>query len=172
MTEASGSQWAKRIEMAANVAILLASAAVIVVFARNFTRKRTDVFPTIATGTKLALRDANWRSGEDSMVLAISTTCSFCNQSAGFYRDLISQCKQQHVRTIAVLPQSTAEAGSYLKDKGIAVDEVRQAKLPDLRINGTPTLLLVDGSGVVKSVWVGKLESSGQKEVLAKLSRP
>lgn len=106
------------------------------------------------------------------MVLAISTTCHFCNESAPFYDELVSQCKQQHVRTIAVLPQPTVEAESYLKDKGIAVDEVRQAILSGLRINGTPTLLLVDGGGIVRSVWIGKLESSGEKEVLAKLSRP
>ena len=171
MAEASGSQVAKRIEMAANVAIILASAAVIVVFARNFTRT-SDALHTIATGTKFALKDAHWRSGEKTMVLAISTTCHFCNESAPFYDELASQCKQQHVRTIAVLPQPTVEAESYLKDKGIAVDEVRQATLSGLRINGTPTLLLVDGGGIVRSVWIGKLESSGEKEVLAKLSRP
>ena len=171
MAEASGSQAAKRIEMAANVAIILASAAVIVVFARNFTRTSTDALP-IATGTKFALKDAHWRSGEKTMVLAISTTCHFCDESAPFYDELVSQCKQQHVRTIAVLPQPTVEAESYLKDKGIAVDEVRQAILSGLRINGTPTLLLVDGGGIVRSVWIGKLESSGEKEVLAKLSRP
>ena len=172
MAEASGSQAAKRIEMAANVAIILASAAVIVVFARNFTRTSTDALPTIATGTKFALKDAHWRSAEKTMVLAISTTCHFCNESARFYDELVSQCKQQHVRTIAVLPQPTVEAESYLKDKGIAVDEVHQAILSGLRINGTPTLLLVDGGGIVRSVWIGKLESSGEKEVLAKLSRP
>jgi hypothetical protein len=171
MVEASGSQVAKRIEMAANVAIILASAAVIVVFARNFTRT-SDALHTIATGTKFALKDAHWRSGEKTMVLAISTTCHFCNESAPFYDELASQCKQQHVRTIAVLPQPTVEAESYLKDKGIAVDEVRQAILSGLRINGTPTLLLVDGGGNVRSVWIGKLASSREKEVLAKLSRP
>ena len=160
---------AKRIEMAANVAIILASAAVIVVFVRNFTRTSTDL-PTIATGTKFALKDAHWRSGEKTMVLAISTTCHFCNENAPFYDELVSQCKKQHVRTIAVLPQPTVEAEAYLKDKGIAVDDVRQAILSGLRINGTPTLLLVDGSGIVRSVWIGKLESSGEKEVLAKLS--
>jgi hypothetical protein len=172
MAEASGSQVAKRIEMAANVAIILASAAVIVVFARNFTRTSTDAPPTIATGTKFALKDAHWRSGEKTMVFAISTTCHLCNESAPFYHELVWQCKQQHVRTIAVLPQPTVEAEPYLKDKGIAVGEVRQAILSGLRINGTPTLLLVDGGGIVRSVWIGKLESSGEKEVLAKLSRP
>jgi hypothetical protein len=33
-------------------------------------------------------------------------------------------------------------------------------------------LLLVDGGGIVRSVWIGELESAGEKEVLAKLSRP
>jgi hypothetical protein len=139
------------------------------VVARNYVRHTTGV-PTIAAGTKLPLKNASWQSGDKTIVLAISTTCHFCTDSADFYRKLVLECKRRHVHTIAVLPQSTDEAESYLKNEGVAVDEVRQAALSDLHINGTPTLLLVDGSRIVRSVWVGKLASEGEKQVLAKLA--
>lgn len=168
MTEEKTSPIAKKIEAAANVAIIIAAAAIIFIFVRNYTRKPTEP-PTVALGAKFALKNVNWQSSQKNIVLGVSTTCHFCTESAGFYRELVKQCKQQHVHTIAVLPQSTAEAESYLKNEGVEVDEIRQSTLSDLEISGTPTLVLVGGDGIVKDVWVGKLEDNREKEVLAKL---
>jgi hypothetical protein len=38
-----------------------------------------------------------------------------------------------------------------------------------IKVPGTPTLLLVDNQGKVLDVWVGKLDESRQREVLARL---
>jgi hypothetical protein len=168
VAEEKTSKVAKKIEMAANVAIVIAAIAIIFVLVRNYTKK-PEVPPTIATGAKVPLKDVSWQSNPKSLVMVVSTTCHFCTESAGFYRQLVSQCKQQHVRTIAVLPQPATEAEAYLKNEGVAVDEIRQAALSDIPVGGTPTLLLVDGSGVVKSVWIGKLPDAQEKEVISKL---
>jgi peroxiredoxin len=168
VTEEKTSQVAKKIETAANFAIIIAAAAIIFIFVRNYTRKPITP-PTIALGAKFALKNESWQSSQKNIVLAVSTTCHFCTESAGFYRELVKQCKQQNVRTIAVLPQSTAEAESYLKNEGVVVDEIRQSTLSDLEISGTPTLVLVGGDGTVKKVWVGKLADDQEKEVLGKL---
>ncbi|HEY6349213.1 MAG TPA: hypothetical protein VI636_07370 [Candidatus Angelobacter sp.] len=168
MPEEKTSKTAKKIEMVANIAIIIAAIAVVLIFVRNYMQK-SGLPPTIATGTKLALQNVNWQSSEKNLVLAVSTTCHFCTESAGFYRQLVSQCKQQHVHTIAVLPQAIPEAESYLKNEGVTVDEVRQAALPDLKINGTPTLLLVDSGGIVRSVWEGKLPDDQEKDVISKM---
>jgi len=159
---------ARKIEAVANIAIIIAAVAIVVVLVRNYTRK-PETPPTVGVGAKLALKDVSWQSNPKSMVMVVSTVCHFCTESAGFYRQLVTQCKQQHVHTIAVLPQSPAEAESYLKNEGVVVDEVRQAQLHDIEVGGTPTLLLVDGSGVVRNVWVGKLASDGEQEVISKL---
>jgi hypothetical protein len=57
----------------------------------------------------------------------------------------------------------------YLADLGIAVDDVRQARLTSLGIRGTPTLLLVNKDGVVRSSWVGRLRPEKELEVMARL---
>lgn len=49
------------------------------------------------------------------------------------------------------------------------MDEVQQDQRRNLNVAGTPTLLLVDNNGVVQNVWIGKLTSDGEREVLAKL---
>jgi hypothetical protein len=49
-------------------------------------------------------------------------------------------------------------------------DELKQAKLGDLEISGAPTLLLIDKSGFVNSIWLGKLPDDTERKLLAKLS--
>ena len=52
---------------------------------------------------------------------------------------------------------------------GVSVDEVRQLPLDKIGAHGTPTLLLVANTGVVKEAWIGKLSSDKEAEVLSKL---
>jgi len=124
---------------------------------------------TIAAGMKLPLKDVRWQESGKTIVLALSTTCHYCTESAGFYKELVKQCKLQHVHTLAVLPQPLNESGSYLAATGVLVDEIRQSSMSDMQVAGTPTLILINSEGVVKNVWRGKLNAAGEKEVLGKL---
>lgn len=157
---------AKKIETAANVAIIIAALGFAVVV---FKRYIANPAPQISVGEKLKVQNINWQDNKKNMVLGLSTNCHFCTESAGFYRQLVQQCKQDHVRTIALLPQPLSAAQEYLKNEGVSVDEVRQAILPEIGIPGTPTLLIVGESGRVQNVWIGKLPEDSEKDVLSKL---
>ena len=158
----------KKIEVAANVAIIAVALLAIVFFVRNFGMSRRPVQPPkISTGTKFGLGQIDWQ--KKNVVLALSTSCHFCTESAGFYRELVQECQKRHVRTIAVLPQPIPEAQSYLSNEKVSVDEVRQGSLPDLQLSGTPTLLFINNRGLVEDVWVGKLPANKEKEVLEKV---
>lgn len=161
---------AKKLEIAANILIIIAALAVVAFFVRNYVAGRTSNPPSIAAGETFALKGVDWQSSEKNLVLAVSTTCHFCTESAPFYRTLVDQCRRNHVHVVAVLPQSPAEAQAYLVNEGIFVDEIRQSPLPDLEVRGTPTLLLVDRAGVVRNVWVGKLPEHAEKELISRLS--
>jgi thioredoxin-related protein len=163
--------WAKKIELAANIAIVIVAILVVILFIRNYTQRQDNPQRTVALGSKFALKNVNWQATGKNLVFAISTTCHFCTESAPFYRKLIEQCKQQHVHTVAVLPQTPAEAQAYLSGEGVTVDEIRQSPLSDLDVSGTPTLVLVDHAGIVKDVWVGKLPSTKENEVVTTLSQ-
>lgn len=157
---------ARKIETAANIAIVIAAIAIVFVAVRHYTGNRIP--PRISTGAKFGVQSINWQESKKNIVLGLSTTCHFCTESAGFYRDLVKQCKEEHVRTVALFPQPVAAAQEYLNNQGIHVDEVRQAILPDLGISGTPTVLLVGDTGVVQNVWFGKLPGNVEKEVLVR----
>lgn len=112
----------------------------------------------------------NWQSSEKNLVLALSADCQFCIESSGFYRALLDECRRQRVHTIAVLLQTNWEAKFYLQNQGMIVDEIQQAVLSDLDISATPTLLLIDTRGIIKNIWIGKLPSDREREVIAKLT--
>jgi hypothetical protein len=160
---------ARKIEIAANIAIVVVACVAVLVLVRNYRANSLRQPATISAGARFALKNANWMASPKNMVLAVSTTCHFCTESAPFYRQLVEECRRDHVRTIAVLPQPVNEAEAYLKGEGVAVDEIRQSPLGDLEVPGTPTLLLVDDRGVVDNVWIGKLPSDKEKEVLKKV---
>ena len=162
---------AKKLELAANIGIVITAILVAILFVKNYTHKQVDTQRTVALGSKFALKNVNWQTSDKNLVFAVSTTCHYCSESAAFYRRLVEQCKQQHVHTIAVLPQPVAEAQTYLSGEGVSVDEIRQAPLTDLDISGTPTLVLVDQGGIVKQVWQGKLPDAKEGDVIARVSQ-
>ena len=100
-------------------------------------------------------------------MLAISSTCHFCSDSAPFYKTLLQNKKD--TRVVAVLPQSVEEGKSYLQRLGVSVDEVRQLPLNKIGVHGTPTLILIDTSGSVKNSWVGKLPTEKEADVVKHL---
>jgi len=159
----------RKIEMVANVAIIIVACVAVTMLVRNYRAASLSQPHTISAGANMPLKSENWQANSKHLVLAVSTTCHFCTESAPFYRQLVEYCRQQHVRTIAVLPQPVNEAEAYLKGEGVTVDEIRQSPLAEIEVSGTPTLLLVDNHGIVKNVWVGKLPGDKEKEVLKKL---
>ncbi|HZB45105.1 MAG TPA: hypothetical protein VE360_07670, partial [Pyrinomonadaceae bacterium] len=118
-------------------------------------------------GSKLSLDGIDWSKSERTVLLALSTKCRFCTESAPFYQRL-AQEKEKHddLGLLAVLPQSIDESQKYLGEHGIKVDAVKQATPGSLNVRGTPTLILVDQTGAVVESWIGKLPPPKEVEVL------
>ena len=125
---------------------------------------------TKGTSLKGALPGVDWGANSRTLVLAISTKCHFCADSAPFFQR-ISREKPAGTKLLAVLPQDVDESRKYLEQQGVHVDDVEQVSLDSIKVNGTPTLLLVDKAGTVADVWVGKLEPGQQEEVLGVLKK-
>jgi hypothetical protein len=69
------------------------------------------------------------------------------------------------------MPQPINQAEQYLTSEGVHIDQVKQISRRTIGVEGTPTLLLVDGAGVVKKVWTGKLGEAEQQQVLTTLKK-
>jgi thioredoxin-related protein len=108
-----------------------------------------------------------------ALVLALSPTCHFCNDSMPFYKQLVDQRNQKGsaVKVIAAVPKDEAKSDEEknFASHGLQPDALVAVDFAKIKVPGTPTLFLVDNQGKVLDVWVGKLDESREREVLARL---
>ena len=180
---------AKGIQVAANVAIIMAATLLCAVLIKNYiiatpeppavvrvasannlgTRTPTATRPPtelqIQPGTKISLEGIDWAKNGKTLLMALSDKCHFCSESAPFYQRLSKD--HGNTRLVAVLPQPIEDGKKYLNHLNVSVDDVKQAPLTAVGVEGTPTLILVDSNGVAVKSWVGKLASGRETEVLA-----
>jgi thioredoxin-related protein len=107
----------------------------------------------------------NWAQNRATLVLALQKGCHFCTESAEFYKRLLAE-REGRIRIIAVLPQEVSDASAYLSYIGVHVDRVIQSPLNAIDVRGTPTLMLVNKRGIVEKVWIGKLPTDKEVEVI------
>jgi hypothetical protein len=120
----------------------------------------------IGTDMKHVPLAVNWSANDRTLLMSLQTTCHFCSESAPFFRRLTAAAAGK-TRTVAVLPQPPDVAKRYLDGLGVRVDEIKQASLPGIGVDRTPTLMLVDRSGVVRGAWTGELASEDEADVLS-----
>lgn len=155
----------------ANVAIIVAVVVFLVmVFRGEIGWRKAPPYPGVSSatlvGTAVKLPSVDLPRDRSSLLIVVSTECHFCRDSLPFYRELTARTRGK-VQVVAVLPQAQPEARKFLGDAGIEADRIVTATPETLGVRGTPTVLLVDGSGKVKQVWEGQLDEAGQKNLLA-----
>lgn len=169
---------AKKVEVAAHIAIIVVALLLGVILVKNYLLPRNEQQANaparsqqlVASGTRLSLPDVDWARNRRTLVAVLSTTCRFCTESASLYQQIAAErSKRDDVKTIALFPQPIADAQQYLDQLGVTVDEIKQVEPSAVNARGTPTLLLVDETGTVKRVWVGKLPPDKEAEVLTQL---
>jgi thiol-disulfide isomerase/thioredoxin len=168
-----------RLDKVANVALIIASLLLIGTLARNYYLSRMPD-PSIELGVKKGETvklpegaSADGRSAPATLVLALSTHCGFCQASVPFYQKLavFKNSAPARVRLATVMSEPKEEIEAYLKNNGIAADAVFSMPVSQIGVNGTPTLLLLDGQNKLVESWVGKLNGQGESEVIGRLQK-
>lgn len=67
---------------------------------------------------------------------------------------------------LAVFPDQQADASAALHGEQLDVEMLAGLSLADLKIAGTPTLLLVNPKGRVLRVWEGQLPTKDEQQVV------
>jgi peroxiredoxin len=161
--------WAKRLEVATNIAILCAFLMVAGLAAKRFWSPSPSGPREPTIGEKVSLQGVDWSSSGRSLVLALSTGCHFCSESAEFYQRLVPSALNAGVQVVAVLPQPIPDSRSYLEKLGVPVPKVVQSSLDSVEVSGTPTVLMLDRQGRIQKAWVGKLRPEQEQQVVASL---
>jgi hypothetical protein len=90
-----------------------------------------------------------------------------------FYRRL-SKLREQSgdLGLVIVSPDPLQETNALLRDQGVMAVKVVEAPLASIGVSSTPTLLVVDSTGVVRDVVVGKLPAVREQQFIDTLTVP
>jgi len=166
------------LDTVANIAIILVCAIAAFILIRNNFFNRPQAGgprpPEAAVGEQFdALRQVVPAGTDRALVVAVSPTCHFCTDSMPFYKRLIDERngKGSKTKVIAAVPREEARAEERQKmaSAGVNPDDVVAVDFQNIKVPGTPTVLLVDNQGKVLNVWVGKQDSSGEEKILKTL---
>jgi len=161
------------LDTVANIAIILVCAIAAVVLIRNqFFPPRPPGAPEEAKkGEQFAQIQQVLPAGTNkALVVAVQPGCHYCNDSMPFYKRLLDERNQKNspVKFFAAVPADEAKAEEAQKFAAVGAQPDGMVKLDfaSIKVPGTPTLMLVDNTGKVLDVWVGKLPADKEKEVL------
>jgi len=166
------------LDTVANIAIILVCAiAAFILIRNNFFNKPQPGGPRppeAAVGEQYdALRQVVPAGSDSALVVAVAPTCHFCTESMPFYKQLLEQRDQKgsNTKVIAAVPREEAKAEEQQKmaSAGVNPDALVVLDFQNIKVPGTPTILHVDNQGKILGVWVGKQDSSGEKEILKAL---
>jgi thiol-disulfide isomerase/thioredoxin len=164
----------KRINLAANLTIILVLVVIGIVFAKNYLLSAPSTHPSrdyrVPAGQRVSLPGIDWGNNGQTVLLVLEKGCPYCAESAPFYQQLAREAARKGgVQLIAVLPQEVPESKQYLSGLNVPIYDVRQSALELLGVQGTPTLILVNRNGEVTQSWAGKLPPEEEAEVLRRI---
>jgi len=110
-------------------------------------------------------------SHDQSLLLALKVGCHFCEEDIPFYRRLLqlTESRELELNLVALFPDDGVAVRAFLQREKIPLKVVANAALRELKVTGTPTLILVDRTGRVIQVWTGALPPSEEEELIRRL---
>jgi hypothetical protein len=165
------------LEILTNVALVAVSALIIWSFATRpgiWLGRSARAGDAVAVGTLLGPPSGySWASHSRTLMLAIREGCMYCKNSVPFYRRLsdLRQKSQLRANFLAVMPDSREAGAHFLAANNIGVDAIYSLPLSDVKVSGTPTLLLLDNQGRIENAWVGQLHTAQEYAVIAALQK-
>jgi len=145
------------IELGANivVAIAIVVVAVVVVKRYAFPPPNPGSLPAITKGERLSVPNVDWNQNKKTLVFFLMKDCKYCETSTPLYRQLIEDASKQNVQVLAILPNPVEAGRKYVEFLQLQIENVQAGSLGSYKIPGTPSVLLVDNQGTVKSAWIG-----------------
>jgi hypothetical protein len=176
--------FSNKIELAANLCIILVALLGICALAKYLINNKTNTNNNVpisnkqladnlkqfvpALGTKISLPGVNWATGQETLLLILSTTCKTCSESAPFYRRIVHEAQRKHTPYVmAVFPQQIDDGKKYLEGIDVPLNKIVHSDIRAIGVWITPALIHIDETGTVKHVWPGRLSSDTESNVLS-----
>ena len=136
---------------------------------------------TSITGTDLNGRPSQVQYGKDGkrqLLLFFSPSCLYCVKQGPIWRDVLNRIDTSRFNVVGIVGDNEdkkevtthAEGLGYFSTRfALPVVAINNETLARYKLTATPTTLLIDNTGRVERVWVGKWDESKTAEVAALL---
>jgi hypothetical protein len=159
----------KLVSNLANGAIIILTAVLLFLLIHNYyVSKAKSSFITV--GDRIAVPGYDFAASDKTVLVALRSDCHFCQDSTEFYGKLneyVGSDSTTHV--LAVFDDGSLDNEPLLEKIKPRFADVKTVRFQPLNISVTPTIVVTDNSGQVKSVWKGKLSDQKQKEFFVTL---
>lgn len=152
---------------------LLITLSCILIYQQLFA-KQTTAPDTIQTGdVHASLKMLAEGVDDQTLVLALSPSCPYCEKSMAFYKELLAArgLGMKKIPIMAAVHEKVpvAEEEKILRSYGVVVDRIVQLDFKALKIQGVPAMLLIDRKGKVLEVWKGYQDEIQQNAIIEML---
>ncbi|HET8671561.1 MAG TPA: rhodanese-like domain-containing protein [Candidatus Saccharimonadales bacterium] len=158
-----------KVELTLNIIIAIAVVVVAGITVKRYlvpeTVRERNTQSQITVGGRMNVPNVNWEENKKTLIFFLKKDCPYCTSSAPFYRKLIEEALKRDVKLLAIFPHSVEEGQAYIKSLGLPIENVQSGSLTNYKIPGTPTVLLLDNTGTVRSVWIGGVSPEREQEV-------
>src|SRR3974377_1005023 len=145
-----------KIEVAANIVVILVAVVVGSVFLKDRFFSTPSEPNEVKAGDKLTnLEGWDWSAHDQTLVLGLRKGCHFCEDSAPFYQRLAPKPQQGGSTIVAVVSAPAAAVKEVVQSEGLRIHALAGVPFEKLKIDATPTLLLVNRNGTVVNAWIG-----------------
>jgi len=161
-----------KIEITTNLLIIL----VLVLIGGSYVKAHFDHRqpPGLSVGERIsAPAGYHWQEHDETLVVAVRAGCIYCEHSYPLYQRLEGLEHENHLKAhmLVVMPDNTEKGAALLSTHGLTSQNIPGTLLNNMKVYGTPTLLLVDANGRLLQSWIGELDASKADALLAQLRR-
>lgn len=164
------------LEVATNIAVLLAAMAVLAALSWGYFSARNP--PTLHGGLKrgevvVGGPQIDFARSQQTLLIAMSTKCNYCTEGIPFYNQLARKEREMSkpTRMVAIFPDGDETVNNYAQQNGMEVATIVGVDFEKLKVSATPTMILVDEKGEILDFWIGKLPEDVQQEVVNSISQ-
>lgn len=112
--------------------------------------------PAYAAGETIDVRESVYRGARRTVILFVQESCGACQAAKPVFAELSKSVSALDGVQMVLVPPGNAEAEiRYARDIGLAVDAVKPLRGEVVRVQITPTLVVVDNTGQVLFAYAG-----------------
>lgn len=165
----AGSPWVQRLQIISNLIVIATCLGAGAAIGFRWSQTESAEPPSYTIGEAVdEIPGVDFGAAARTLVMVLREECRFCRESVPFYRQLtsdIAQAEGVNVKVVVASSDPTTQMSAYLNRNEIRTDRVANVKPGDLKVPGTPFLMLLDRHGVVLNLWRGQIPTAQEKEV-------